>query len=261
MNRNAAGVLLLAVFLVHIAAYAESVKDALNHKYKKQVLGLRSPFPHGDLRFDSSGQPLHALPAGPWLIYGSIYVEKLSLSSDTLRVEGTRGVLSQSSKEGKPVLIRLGKSLKVEIHLDQPLKSFDEAQAVLGRVFFLEADASVHVKPEFRRSDDSTAGEPIYHGGKDDTKFAKPVFTPEPEFSEEARRAQFQGNVVLNIVVDKAGNVDRIRIEKAAGRGLDDNAVESVKTWRFQPATRNGQPVAVEMNIEVSFNLYASHLH
>jgi protein TonB len=43
--------------------------------------------------------------------------------------------------------------------------------------------------------------------------------------------------------------------------GLDENAMEALKNWRFEPATRNGQPVAVEMNIEVSFNLYASHLH
>src|SRR6266853_2811499 len=248
MNRKAAFLLLAASFLQAVVAHGESVKDALNHKYKKQVLGLRSPFPHGDLRFDSAGQALHERPAGSWLVYGGIYVEKLSLSSDTLRLEGPRGVLSQSNKERKPVLIRMGKSLKVEIHLDQPLKSFEEAQAVLGRVFFLDADASEHAKPEFRRADDSTSGEQIYHGGKDGTKFPKVLFTPEPEFSEEARKAKFQGNVVLNLVVEKAGNVDRIKIEKAAGMGLDENAVERVKGWSFEPATRNGQPVAAEMN-------------
>ena len=62
--------------------------------------------------------------------------------------------------------------------------------------------------------------------------------------------------MVLNIVIDKAGKIARIRLERALDMGLDENAMEGVKRWRFNPATRNGQPVAVEMNIEVSFNLY-----
>jgi protein TonB len=84
----------------------------------------------------------------------------------------------------------------------------------------------------------------------------RPTYTPEPEFSEQARHAKYQGTVVLYIVVDKAGKISRIRLERALGMGLDENAMEGVKRWRFNPATRNGEPVAVAMNIEVSFNLY-----
>ncbi|HEX4604250.1 MAG TPA: energy transducer TonB, partial [Candidatus Angelobacter sp.] len=81
-------------------------------------------------------------------------------------------------------------------------------------------------------------------------------YTPEPEFSEEARRAKFQGSVVLSIIVDETGHISRVRLERPLGKGLDENAMEGVKTWRFDPAKRNGQPVAMEMRIEVSFNLY-----
>ena len=72
----------------------------------------------------------------------------------------------------------------------------------------------------------------------------------------QARNAKYQGTVVLKIVIDKAGKISRIRLERALRMGLDETAMEEVKRWRFNPATRNGQPVAVEMNIEVSFNLY-----
>jgi TonB family protein len=256
MNRKA-GVLLLALFFSHIGpAHADSVKDALNHKFKKQVLALRSPWTHGDQKFDSAGQPVNGRPKGPWLFYGGILVQKLDLSSDALRLEGPRVVFSANKKKGKPVPIALGKAVRVEIHLDQPLKSLDEAQVVLDRVFFSEGDTLEHARPEFRRSDDSTADEEIYRVNKDDTLPPRATYTPEPEFSEAARQARFQGTVVLNVVVDKTGNVTRIRLERALGYGLDENAMEGVKTWRFQPATRNGQPVAVEMNIEYSFNLY-----
>jgi len=126
----------------------------------------------------------------------------------------------------------------------------------LNQVFFLEGDATEHIKPEFRRADDNTPTTEIYYVGKDGASIPRPTYTPEPEFSEQARHAKYQGTVVLNIVIDKAGKISRIRLERPLGLGLDEDAMEGVKRWRFNPATRNGQPVAVEMNIEVSFNLY-----
>jgi TonB family protein len=255
MIRRPALLLVLIFSAFAATAHADSVKDALNHQYKKQVLAARAPFTHRDEEFDSAGKLLNTRPADLWLVYGGIYVEKLSLSSDRLRLEGPRGVLSRA-KKGKPVFIRLSKSVRIDIHLDQPLHSFDEAQTILNRIFFLEGDATQHAAPEFRRSDDNTPDDEIYHVKKDNVLPPRPTYTPEPEFSEEARRARFQGIVVLKIVINKEGNVVRVRLERALGMGLDQNAMEGVERWRFTPATRNGQPVAVEMNIEVAFNLY-----
>jgi TonB family protein len=274
MNRKAAFLLLAASLLLAAVAHAESVTDALNHKYKKQVLAPRAPFTHGNEEFDSAGKPLNARPAGRWLVYGAIYVEKLELSRDRLRLEGPRAVLSRAKSIDNPVLIRLSKSVRIDIRLDQPLNSFDEAQTILNRVFFLEGDAAQHAALEFRRSDDNTPDDEIYHVSPhafrrpDESAPAvnhdqdenvlppRPIYTPEPEFSEKARRAKFQGTVVLKILINKAGNVIRVTLLRALGMGLDENAMEGVERWRFSPATRNGQPVAVEMNIEVAFNLY-----
>ncbi|MGC2694507.1 MAG: energy transducer TonB [Candidatus Angelobacter sp.] len=171
-------------------------------------------------------------------------------------MEGPRVALTGQENKGKSVFVALGKSVRVEIRLDRPLNSLDDAQALLERVFFFQ-DVREHSKPELRRSDDPTANQPIYHVSPED-KLLPPqaTYTPEPAFSEEARRARFQGTVVLRIVVDKLGNVARVRLEHALGHGLDENAMEGVKIWRFRPTTRNGEPVAVEMHVEVSFNLY-----
>lgn len=247
----------MTFFLAHLSlAHADAIKDALNQKYKKQVLALRTPFAHGDMKFDSGGQPLHARPEGTWLTYGGIYVEKLNVSKDALWLEGRRVAISDQKKKGKTVIILMGRSLKIEVRLDQPLQSADEAQFLLGRIFYLDAaEALGHAKPELRRSD-GISSSPIYHPGNDDVKAPRATYTPEPEFSEEARRAKFQGIVVLSIIVDETGHISRVRLERPLGQGLDENAMEGVKTWRFDPAKRNGQPVAMEMRIEVSFNLY-----
>jgi protein TonB len=98
-------------------------------------------------------------------------------------------------------------------------------------------------------------GPGIFHVG-DGVSAPRPIFTPEPEFSEEARKAKYQGVVVLNIIVGTDGRVHTPRVVRSLGMGLDEKAIEGVKTWKFDPSKRNGQSVAVEMNIEVAFNLY-----
>jgi periplasmic protein TonB len=84
----------------------------------------------------------------------------------------------------------------------------------------------------------------------------KPLYTPEPEFSEEARKAKYQGVVVLEIIVGTDGTVHSPRVVRSLGMGLDEKARERVMVWKFDPATKDGRPVAVVMNIEVAFNLY-----
>lgn len=96
-----------------------------------------------------------------------------------------------------------------------------------------------------------------YHVGPGSgVKAPKPKYTPEPAFSEIAQYENFQGIVVVNVVVGTDGKVHRIRLLRPLGMGLDEIARSTIETWRFQPATRNGQPVAVEMNIEVAFDQY-----
>lgn len=81
-------------------------------------------------------------------------------------------------------------------------------------------------------------------------------FTPEPDFSEEARRAKYQGTVVLAAVIGPDGRPRNIRVLHSLGMGLDEKAIERVKTWLFEPGKRNGTPVAVAMNLEVDFRLF-----
>ena len=82
-----------------------------------------------------------------------------------------------------------------------------------------------------------------------------PIYSPDPEFSEEARKAKLQGQVVLEVVVDTDGRAHRIRVRASLGLGLDEKAIEAVETWRFRPGHRNGKPMAVPATIYINFRL------
>jgi periplasmic protein TonB len=81
------------------------------------------------------------------------------------------------------------------------------------------------------------------------------LFRVEPEYSEEARKAKFQGAVVLALVVDEKGNPREIRVVRPLGLGLDQKAIEAVEKWRFRPGLKDGKPVPVQATIEVNFRL------
>ena len=82
------------------------------------------------------------------------------------------------------------------------------------------------------------------------------LFQPDPEYSEEARKAKFQGTCVLWLVVSQDGRPRDVRVARSLGMGLDEKAIEAVRQWKFEPAMKDGKPVAVQINVEVNFRLY-----
>jgi protein TonB len=84
----------------------------------------------------------------------------------------------------------------------------------------------------------------------------KVIYQPEPEFSEEARKAKFMGVVTVSLIVDATGKPQNVHVTRGVGMGLDEKAMEAVKQYRFKPATENGKPVAVYLNVEVNFEIF-----
>jgi len=82
------------------------------------------------------------------------------------------------------------------------------------------------------------------------------IYSVEPEFSEEARKAKVAGNVLVNLWVDTSGNPSHVRVIRGVGMGLDEKAIEAVRQYKFRPAMENGKPVLVELNIEVNFQIF-----
>lgn len=83
-----------------------------------------------------------------------------------------------------------------------------------------------------------------------------PIYQPEPDYSEEARKAKYQGECLVNIIVDAQGRPTRVRVIRKLGMGLDEKAIEAVQKYKFKPAMKGGQPVAVELNVAVNFQIF-----
>ena len=100
------------------------------------------------------------------------------------------------------------------------------------------------------------AGGGLYHVGGG-VSAPVPLNSVEAEFSDEARRAKYQGVCLISLIVDAQGNPQNPRVVRALGMGLDEKALEAVKKYKFKPAMKEGRtPVPVMITVEVNFRLY-----
>lgn len=82
------------------------------------------------------------------------------------------------------------------------------------------------------------------------------IYTPNPEYSPTARRKNIEGSVVLSLLVGTDGLPHNIKLEKGLGYGLDEKALETIQTWRFSPAEKDGRPVEIRITVNIRFHLY-----
>jgi len=82
------------------------------------------------------------------------------------------------------------------------------------------------------------------------------VHSENPQYTEQARAAKINGICMLAVVVGTDGMPQDVRIVRKLGYGLDEQAVEAVRKYRFEPAMHDGKPVPVEVNIQVAFKIY-----
>lgn len=109
--------------------------------------------------------------------------------------------------------------------------------------------------PGFGPGEGGGVGGGVFHVGGGVSP-PRPIYQPEPEFSEEARKAKYQGTCTLGLIVGTDGRPSNIRVLSSLGMGLDEKAIEAVKNWKFEPAMKDGHPVRVEIAVEVDFHLY-----
>lgn len=76
-----------------------------------------------------------------------------------------------------------------------------------------------------------------------------------PTYSEEARKAKIEGDCIVSMVIDDKGNPNNLHVVSSLGMGLDERAIEAIKKWKFEPAFKDGKPVAAKLTVQVSFHL------
>ena len=107
----------------------------------------------------------------------------------------------------------------------------------------------------FAQDSPDQAQEVVYSVGHGVTA-PKPLYTPPPKYAEKPRKKKIQGTVSLAIVVTADGKVRDVKVTKSLDKDLDQQAVAAVSTWAFEPATKDGRPVAINLMTEVDFRLY-----
>jgi TonB family protein len=84
------------------------------------------------------------------------------------------------------------------------------------------------------------------------------IYAPNPEYPNQERKAGHEGTVVLWLVVGPEGVPREIRVARLLSHEFDEAAMNAVKNWKFSPATKDGEPVAVQINVRVNFHLSAT---
>lgn len=145
------------------------------------------------------------------------------------------------------------------------VRSVNRKRAVWMRVYLVGAVTLVVLMAGWNLSAQEAAKDASSASAQDDTVYQptaegltppKGIYTPNPEYSDKARKKKLNGTVIVTVVINADGTVREAKITRSLEASLDQKAIEAVKKWKFQPATKDGKPVAVRVPIEVDFRLY-----
>jgi TonB family protein len=267
--------LLLWICLTCVFSFAawgqtpDEIEKNLKPAYIDKDLFLRNFYGGDDLRYDATGKLTKGGDPEPWTV-AMVHVKELKVKPDHLEIRGERVVLGYdgATKQFKKQIRRLCDpdchvdKIRIQAELSTPVDEPQIRQA-LEHIFLGANESQVDLVPDYWRDflnrvevPKLAAADGLAFRVGNGVKPPKALFQPDPEYSEVARAAKFQGIVTLFVVVGSDGGVQKISIHRPIGMGLDERAVATVKTWRFEPALRDGVPVAVQINVEVNFRLY-----
>ncbi|MGZ4789625.1 MAG: energy transducer TonB [Terriglobales bacterium] len=274
--RRVATVILL-LFAVTAPSFADDLGHKLQDEYKGKILLIRGFYQDNHLHYNQDGTLQGTGHAGSWTT-GFIHVQKLSVKRDAVEIRGERTV--QVTGGGKDLFHPLVIDDKIDIKVDETAEDETAIRWSLAKVFVGPEEKLTDLLPEYwqgfvastenpsqtlwarvKSSDGKKRPECVESTVEKPCQVEKGVQPPkiivahDPIYPEAARTAKLQGTTVLWMVVDENGVPAKIRIQRAIGCGLDDQAVETVRGWRFHPATRDGKPIAVQINVEVNFRL------
>jgi TonB family protein len=284
-RRNAAIMLLALLSLPLRVARADDteIESQLKSAYLGNVITLRHFYSFEHLRFHADGTLDGDSLIGPWTLAGQIEVKEIHLRGNLLVIKGRRIQLSIDAKgkthdqlttiDGFPETQRDARrealnKLVAEIEIELPEKPDQSAvSSAMNAVFLMPGESMVDIVPAYWHDYFAKQeGKPRILSDQRAGSYEKVVggavtppnadFAPDPDYSLEARKARYQGTVVLSMVVNASGASTNLQIVRPLGLGLDEKAVEAVGTWKFKPGQKDGKPVAVLLMVEVTFRLY-----
>jgi TonB family protein len=279
----------LIALILPAAAYGKISDQDLRNEYEGKVLTLRRPYWGPRLHFNSAGDPSGETSIGSWTIAGQVRVRDIALKNGVLRIRGERLFLfydpasktlrdAGSIPKDDPAKHLFGVKInewaakvgKVELELEtgESEPSAAEVTKSMNTVFLAPGEVLTDAVPVFWKkwldpqSEPSNDAANPQEGAKPTYRIGKGVlppsakYNPNPAYSGVASEVRYQGTNVLSLIVGADGSPMSIRISRPLGMGLDEEAVRAVSTWKFDPATKDGTPVPVMINVELNFRVY-----
>ena len=293
MNRILLAALVTLLSIASLAptpsAFNRDLEKQLNWKYADKVLTLRQFYEGNHLKFLSDGRLHGDAPMGPWTLDGQIEVKEVHIQGKHLEITGRRieivfdqknlanhspkpvdllSTLDNYSGKEREVLEKylLQREVAVDIELPSGKATEEELTAAIHAVFVLPGESMMDTTPVFWRAyfadlegksyDSPSSVGNVYRAEPHIVSAPRAVDSPAPDYSDEGRRAKLEGSMVVWLVVDPTGTARDLQIQRPLGLGLDEKAVERISTWQFEPGKKDGQPVPVKINVDVSFRLY-----
>jgi TonB family protein len=256
----------------------------LQKQYGGKVLTLRQFYPGHHLHCDAVGKLDSAVAPGAWTVDGQVRIKTISLKDGVVHILGQRVLLffDTESKQLRDVgsLTKKDTAMKrfrekvdewaadegrIEIEVKCGLSQPETADLInaMNAVFLAPGEALAGVVPDFWKSYLSepklgsrvSVEEGVSRVSRDVSP-PLPKYNPQPSFSQQARGAKYQAITTLRLIVDQGGLPQHVQILQPGGMGLDEVAVSAVRTWRFDPAKRDGKAVRVWIAVDVDFHLY-----
>jgi TonB family protein len=255
----------------------EEMKKSLVAKYIGKVVTLRHFYTGRKILFNADGSPTGSARIGPWTTGAKVEITKLDLNEKKLKLQGNRIFLYFDRQQKALIGLRANQApanqnklaeLRIEIPLIKDNDREPALNAALESIFLKDSESLANFVPQFwklflsgKTIPGKTEQDAWYKAEikSDETGVVAPQLTRNvlPHYTEEARMFRCEGIVLLAGVIDKdTGKIRDLQIIVPLGLGLEESAIDNVEKWQFTPGRRNGQPVSVKANIEISFRLY-----
>jgi TonB family protein len=225
---------------------------ALKKEFKDRVFYLRDFNQDNSFSITAEGASTDRPKMGSWTT-SLIEVKDVEVKGFDVVISGNRLGLLRDSRTNKLVPFRTKKKLKVRVE--------GAHRSSAWRAYFISnsRDLWERVPAYYRGYLEGKFGGPKSPEAKKiptDLTPPKVKSAPDPEYDELARQHAIQGVSVFRLVIDTEGRPTKIEVQRPIGMGLDDQAFAVLQKWSFEPARKNGEPAATQIQVEFSFRLH-----
>jgi TonB family protein len=256
----------LVIFLLLCPAFAghgEQVERARAiselHAYQGKPVKLRKFCRDDVMKFEASGDLTCVSPGRSWTLDGIIWLKKADVSDGFLRLEGTRVYAIYKTQQQQFDYLPTAEKVVVTVPLSPGPVNEATVTAAMGHILLRTGEPYPEPGTGYWRVFTGSPDPAVANAMGSVPKVGGPIKppkiieAPDPQYPGPARAANYESTVVLWVVVGADGRIHDVAIKRPAGMGLDEAAIAAVLKWKFRPATKDGQPVAVQINIEVNF--------